>query len=102
MDNNSQEQDSAERHWAVAGESLVGSVAGHSSEEDRVGQGVPLPVQPAEERPAAADDLVEEPERCARHNAVPEGMSAGRKAEQHNISPVRITKYLLKWDLKQS
>ena len=86
-----QEQDSTERHRAVIGESLVGSVVGHPSEEDRVGQGVPLPVQPAEERPAAADDLVEEPERCTRHHAVPEGMSAGRKknAERHKISAVR-------------
>ena len=64
---------------------------------------MPLPVQPAEERPAAADDLVEEPERCARHNAVPERMSAGRKTEQHIISSIRIAKCrnIIKWDLKQ-
>ena len=41
--NKSQEQDPAERHWAVSGEPLVGGAAGHPSEEDRVGQGGPLP-----------------------------------------------------------
>ena len=80
-----QEQDSAERHRAVAGEPLAGSAAGHPPEADRAGQGVPLPVQPAEEGPAAADDLVEEPQRRPRHHALPEGVSAGRKEAKHSF-----------------